>query len=119
MSEMAFIVLGLAAGALSGLIGIGGGVIIVPSLVFLFHFSQHRAEGTTLAMLIPPVGILAILPYYRNGHVDIRVAALICVGFVFGGWAGGHFANALPAATLQRVFGAVLLVISVRMLWGR
>ena len=76
----AFISLGLAAGVLSGLIGIGGGVIIVPALVFLFQFSQHRAEGTTLAMLIPPVGILAILPYYRNGYVDIRVAALICLG---------------------------------------
>ena len=116
---MALVALGLAAGALSGLIGIGGGVIIVPALVFLFHFTQHRAEGTTLAMLIPPVGLLAILPYYRNGHVDIRVAALICLGFVFGGWAGGHFANALPAATLQRVFGAVLLVLALRMLWGR
>jgi len=116
---IAFIFLGLAAGVLSGLIGIGGGVIIVPALVFLFQFSQHRAEGTTLAMLIPPVGMLAILPYYRNGYVDIRVAAFICLGFVFGGWAGGHFANALPAATLQRVFGGVLLAIALKMLWGR
>ena len=116
---LALIVLGLAAGALSGLIGIGGGVIIVPALVFLFNFTQHRAEGTTLAMLIPPVGLLAVMPYYRNGHVDLRVAALICLGFVFGGWAGGHFANTLPAATLQRVFGIVLLVLALRMIWTR
>ena len=116
---LAFITLGLAAGALSGLIGIGGGVIIVPSLVFLFHFTQHRAEGTTLAMLIPPVGILAVMPYFRNGFVDVRVAALICLGFVFGGWAGGHFANTLQPATLQRVFGGVLLVIAARMLFQR
>jgi len=116
---LGFITLGLAAGALSGLIGIGGGVIIVPALVFLFHFSQHRAEGTTLAMLIPPVGILAVMPYFRNGYVDIRTAGLICLGFVFGGWAGGHFANTLQAATLQRVFGAVLMVIAARMLLQR
>ena len=117
MTEIvAFVVLGLLAGALSGLIGIGGGVIIVPALIFLFHFTQHRAEGTTLAMLIPPVGILAVMPYYRNGHVDIRAAALICLGFVFGGWLGGHFANTLPPATLQRVFGGVLMLLALRML---
>lgn len=116
---MAFIALGLAAGALSGLIGIGGGVIIVPALVFLFHFSQHRAEGTTLAILIPPVGLLAVMPYYRNGHVDLRIAALIALGFLFGGWGGGHLANALPAGALQRLFGAVLLFLALRMLWGK
>ena len=116
---LGFVLLGLAAGALSGLIGIGGGVIIVPALVFLFHFTQHRAEGTTLALLIPPVGLLAVMPYYRNGHVDLRVAALIALGFIFGGWAGGQFANALPAATLQRVFGGVLLLLALKMLWGR
>jgi len=116
---VSFIILGVAAGGLSGLIGIGGGVIIVPALIFLFNFTQHRAEGTTLAMLIPPVGLLAVMPYYRNGHVDVRVAALICLGFVFGGWAGGHYANALAPATLQRVFGVVLLIIAVRMIWTR
>jgi uncharacterized membrane protein YfcA len=119
MNETMFVALGLAAGALSGLIGIGGGVIIVPALVFLFHFTQHRAEGTTLAMLIPPVGLLAVMPYYRNGYVDIRVAGLICLGFVFGGWAGGHFANSLSTTTLQRVFGVTLLMIGARMLWAR
>ena len=120
MNEItAFIALGLAAGALSGLIGIGGGVIIVPALVFLFHFSQHRAEGTTLALLIPPVGLFAVMPYYRNGHVDLRIAALIALGFVCGGGAGGHLANLLPAATLQRLFGGVLLLLALKMLWGR
>lgn len=113
------IVLGLVAGTLSGLIGIGGGVIIVPALVFLFHFTQHRAEGTTLALLIPPVGILAVLPYYRQGHVDIRAAGFICVGFLFGGLIGGHTANLLSNVALQRLFGLVLLAISVRMLLGK
>lgn len=116
---IAFIALGAVAGVLSGLIGIGGGVMIVPALVFLFHFSQHRAEGTTLALMIPPIGVLAVMPYYRNGHVDVGAAALICLGFVFGGWAGGHWANSLSTVTLQRVFGVTLLVLGARMLWTK
>lgn len=120
MTEIAsFVLLGLAAGALSGLIGIGGGVFIVPALVFLFNFSQHRAEGTTLALLIPPIGLLAVLPYFQRGMVDVRAAAYICLGFAIGGYFGGQYANHLSGATLQRVFGGVLLVIALRMLWGR
>lgn len=113
------VILGLVAGTFSGLIGIGGGVIIVPALVYLFSFTQHRAEGTTLALLIPPIGILAALPYFRQGNVDVRAAAWICLGFVFGGLAGGYLANGLSNVALQRIFGAVLLLISLRMLWGR
>jgi len=93
--------------------------MIVPALVFLFHFSQHRAEGTTLALMIPPIGILAVMPYYRNGHVDVQAAALICLGFVLGGWIGGHWANSLSTTTLQRVFGVTLLILGARMLWTR
>jgi uncharacterized membrane protein YfcA len=114
-----FIILGLGAGTLSGLIGIGGGVLIVPALVFLFKFTQHRAEGTTLALLIPPIGILAVLPYFKQGNVDVRAAAFICVGFLFGGLLGGHLANGLSNAALQKVFGAALVLIGVKMLWGR
>jgi uncharacterized membrane protein YfcA len=113
------IVLGLGAGTLSGLIGIGGGVVIVPALVFLFKFTQHRAEGTTLALLIPPVGILAVLPYFKQGNVDVRAALYICVGFLFGGLLGGHLANGLSNVALQRVFGFALLIIGLKMLWGR
>jgi uncharacterized membrane protein YfcA len=116
---MWLVVLGLLAGTLSGLIGVGGGVIIVPALVYLFKFTQHRAEGTTLALLIPPIGILAVLPYFRQGNVDVRAAAYICLGFLFGGLIGGHLANGLSNAALQRVFGVALLLISLRMLWGK
>jgi uncharacterized membrane protein YfcA len=119
MHEIAsFIGLGVIAGTLSGLIGVGGGVIIVPALVFLFHFSQHRAEGTTLALLVPPIGILAVIPYFRQGHVDLRAAGLICLGFLFGGLLGGHLANGFSSATLQRIFGVALLLISIKMLVG-
>jgi uncharacterized membrane protein YfcA len=117
--ELWFILLGVLAGSLSGLVGIGGGVIIVPALVFLFGFSQHRAEGTTLALLIPPIGILAVLPYFRQGNVDLRAAGFICAGFVAGGLLGGHLANGLSSAALQRVFGVALLLISIKMLLPR
>ena len=83
-SYLLYIVLGLVAGILSGLIGIGGGVIIVPALVLLFGMSQHNAQGTTLALLIPPIGILAAWTYYKAGFVDVRVAVLVAVGFFAG-----------------------------------
>ncbi|HMC62883.1 MAG TPA: TSUP family transporter [Candidatus Solibacter sp.] len=111
--------LGLVAGVLSGLIGIGGGVVVVPALVFMFGFSQHRAEGTTLALLVPPIGLLAVLPFFRQGYVDIRAAAFICVGFLFGGLIGGHLATALSNIALQRIFGVALLIIGARMLIAR
>jgi len=79
-----YLLLGLAAGILSGFIGIGGGVLIVPALVFIFGFSQQQAQGTTLAMLVPPVGILAAWTYYKHGFVDIRVAALLWPGLSSG-----------------------------------
>jgi uncharacterized protein len=114
---LGFVVLGLAAGVLSGLMGLGGGVIIIPALVYLFGFEQHRASGTTLALMIPPIGILAALEYYKEGFVDVHAAAWICAGFVIGGMLGARFATSLPAVTLQRVFGAFLLLIAVKMIF--
>ena len=73
-----FVLLGLAAGVLSGLLGIGGAIVIIPALVYLFGFPQHRAEGTTLALMVPPIGILAVIPFFKRGCVDVRAAALIC-----------------------------------------
>jgi uncharacterized protein len=113
---LAFVVLGLAAGVLSGLIGIGGGIIIIPALVYFFGFEQHRASGTTLALMVPPIGILAVMEYYRKGFVDVHAAAWICAGFVIGGMIGGRFATAMPAVTLQRAFGIFLLAIAVKMI---
>ena len=116
---LAFIVLGLFAGILSGLIGIGGGVIIVPALVLIFGMSQQLAQGTTLALLIPPIGILAVMTYYRQGYVDFKVAGLIIIGFVLGGLWGAKIATAIPTPVLERIFGAVLLLISLKMLFFR
>jgi uncharacterized membrane protein YfcA len=110
------LVLGLAAGVLSGLVGIGGGVIIVPALVFMLGFSQQKAQGTTIALMIPPIGILAALTYYREGFVDTKVAAFICLGFLVGGLIGARFATGLSEVALERIFGIALLLIALKML---
>lgn len=117
MNIAAFIALGLAAGAVSGLVGIGGGIVVIPALVYFFGFSQHQAQGTTLAMMVPPIGILAAWTYYRAGHVDIKVAGLLCIGFVIGGLIGARAATSLSNPVLEKVFGFVLLVIALRMIF--
>lgn len=116
---ISYIILGLAAGTLSGLIGIGGGIIIIPALVFLFGLSQHTAQGTTLALMVPPVGILAAWTYYKCGFVDLKIAGLICVGFFFGGLIGAKFATAIPTAILEKIFGASLFLVSIKMMFFR
>lgn len=114
-----YVLLGLGAGALSGLIGIGGGVFIVPALVFLFGLSQHQAQGTTLALLVPPIGILAAWTYYKQGFVNLHIAAFICVGFFIGGLLGAKLATSLSNVVLERVFGIALLVIALKMIFAR
>ncbi|MCT0255062.1 MULTISPECIES: sulfite exporter TauE/SafE family protein [unclassified Synechocystis] len=116
---VSFIVLGLLAGFASGLIGIGGGLIIVPVLVFGFGFTQHLAQGTTLALMVPPIGIAAAWTYYQKGDVDIRVAVLICVGFVLGSLFGARVATSISNELLGRIFGGAMLVIALKMIWGR
>ncbi len=114
-----YILLGLVAGVLSGLIGIGGGIIIVPALVFVFGMSQHNAQGTTLALLIPPIGILAAWTYYKAGYVDISVAAMVAVGFFAGSFLGAKISTNISDATLERVFGVALILIGAKMVFAR
>ncbi len=111
-----YLAAGLFAGAVSGLIGIGGGIVIVPFLVYIFGFSQHLAQGTTLAMLVPPIGLLAALTYYKQGYVNLPVAGLLCLGFVLGGYLGAHFAVGISEPALRRVFGSCLLLVSLYMI---
>jgi uncharacterized membrane protein YfcA len=111
-----YMLIGLAAGTVSGLIGIGGGVVVVPALCLL-GMSQHRAQGTTLAMLIPPIGLLAVYTYYKQGYVDLKVAALLCLGFFFGGLLGARVATVLPDLMLRKVFGVAMLLVALRMIF--
>lgn len=119
LNNTLYVLTGLAAGVLSGLIGIGGGIIIIPVLVFLFKFSQLQAQGTTLALMVPPIGILAALTYYRQGYVNLPAAALICLGFVGGGLFGAKIAVGLSNVILQRLFGIFLFLISLKMIFAK
>jgi uncharacterized membrane protein YfcA len=101
--------LGIVAGMISGLIGIGGEVIIVPTLVFLFGLSQHQAQGTTLALMIPPIGLLAAWTYYRQGAIDLKIAAFIALGFFLGGFLGAKLAAGISDAILKKIFGGLCL----------
>ena len=119
MFNLLYILIGLVAGTISGIVGIGGGVIIVPTLILLFGFSQHDAQGTTLALLVPPIGIFAAYTYYKSGYVDITVAAFICLGFVIGGLIGAKIAIDLPKEVLQKVFAGVIIAIGIYMFFKK
>jgi uncharacterized protein len=114
-----YILLGLSAGILSGIVGIGGGVLIVPALVFLFGFSQQQAQGTTLALLVPPIGILAAWTYYQHGFVNIKVAAIIAVGFILGSLVGARYAVGISNTMLERIFGVTIILIGLKMVLGK
>src|SRR5512147_2030694 len=109
-----YLALGLIAGILSGVVGIGGGVIIVPALVFFFDMTQHTAQGTTVAMLVLPVGILASWIYYKQGYVDLPVAGFLASGFFLGSMAGARIAVMLPAAALEKFFGIVIVLVGAK-----
>ncbi|MEO6883086.1 MAG: sulfite exporter TauE/SafE family protein [Bacteroidia bacterium] len=111
--------IGLAAGILSGFVGIGGGIVIVPSLIFLIGLSQYEAQGTSLALMLPPIGILAAYNYYKNGNLNIRYAAIIAVAFVFGGFIGSKTALSLNAHAVREIFASVLLLLSLKYIFSK
>ena len=112
---MLAILIGVVTGAVSGLIGLGGGLLIVPALVYVFRMSQHEAQGTSLATLLLPIGVFGFLEYYRRGQVDIRIAMLLAFGFVIGAYGGGRWAQSISDGTLRRAFSAILVFVAVRM----
>lgn len=111
-----YLIVGVFSGALSGLIGIGGGIVVVPCLIYIFGFSQQMAQGTTLAMLLPPIGLFAALTYYKHGYVNILAAGLICLGFFLGGYLGAKVAVGLSEIILRKIFGVCLLAVAGYML---
>ncbi len=106
---------GLLAGILSGVIGLGGGIVVLPALIYLLGMSQHMAQGTTLAMLLPPVGILAVLNYYKHGYVDFKIAMFICAGFILGAFFGSKIAILMNAKHLKILCGVIFIAIGIKM----
>ena len=117
MQILLYIILGVIAGVASGFLGIGGGIILIPVLGLMFGLSQHQAQGTTLALMIPPIGLLAALKYYHAGNVNLKIAAFICLGFFFGGYVGATFVHHVPDALLRRIFGFIMLFVSLRLIF--
>ena len=109
------ILIGLGTGVISGFAGLGGGIFIVPALVYIFKMTQHQAQGTSLGMLLMPIGILGFLQYYRQGYVDFRMSLLLAAGFFVGAYAGGRFAQMVSDAVLRRLFAGILVVIAIKM----
>lgn len=113
---MLLIAIGFAAGVMSGLVGIGGGIIIVPALVFFLGFSQQEAQGTSLGLLLLPVGILAVMNYYNKGYIDVKVVGIMCLAFVVGGWVGSKVALQISEEAMKKIFAIILLYTAVKML---
>lgn len=116
MNIALYLLVGLLGGIFSGMLGLGGGIIMVPTLAFLFGLSQHQAQGTTLALMVPPIGLLAAWTYYRAGFVDLKIAAFVCLGFFFGGLIGAKLVVGLPDPLLRKIFGVALLMIAIKMI---
>jgi uncharacterized protein len=111
------IVLGIVAGVLSSMVGIGGGIVIVPTLVMAFGLAQHNAQGTTLAMLSFPVALASVYNYHKAGQVSWHFVLWLCLGFVVGSYFGSQYALQIPAKSIKRVFAVVMIVIAIKMLW--
>ena len=111
-----YLLIGLVVGILSGMLGIGGGVLIVPILVFFCHYGQRQAQGTSLGMLLPPIGLLAVYTYHKAGYVDLRISMYMALGFLIGGLFGANLATLMDASNLRRLFGLFMLFVSLKML---
>jgi len=113
------IIIGFIAGIVGGSLGLGGGIIIVPALIFILGFTQHHAQGTSLAVLLFPVGILAVINYTKHGYVNYKFALILMVAFVLGSYFGSVISVHLPAKTLRKIFGVFMLLVSFKMIFGK
>jgi uncharacterized membrane protein YfcA len=111
--------IGLIAGILSGLVGIGGGVVIVPALVYFISVSQQQAQGTSLAVLLLPVGVLAVYNYHKAGYVDIQSTLVIASTFIIGGFIGSKIAISIDQSLIKKIFGVFLLLVAIKMILGK
>lgn len=122
MTATTFIILvliGLFAGVFSGLIGLGGGLIIIPALIYLLHMDQYTAQGTSLAIMLPPIGLMAAYNYYKVGALNLKYALIIAAAFFIGGYFGSKYAVNIPVDILRKIFALTLLIVAFRMLWSK
>lgn len=118
LDVMIFIVIGIAAGILSGLFGIGGGIIIIPALMFFKGFSQLKAQGTSLIAMLPPVGIFAFIEYYKKGNTDLVGGIIICSTMLLSAKFGGQLANILPMNVMKKAFGIFIILVGIKTFSG-
>jgi len=118
-SLILYVLIGATAGVLSGLLGIGGGIILVPALVLVIGLTQHQAQGTTLVLLTAPFGLLAALTYYQSGYADLKIAAFLGIGFFFGAFLGAKVATNIPTDVLEKLFGVALVLLGLKMLLSK
>jgi uncharacterized protein len=119
MQTVGLLAIGVLAGISAGMFGIGGGLIVVPALVFVCRLSQHSAVGTSLGALLLPVGALSAWVYWKNGNLNVGYAVLLAVGLLLGGYIGAKIVQPVSDLTLRRMFGAFLFLVSIRMMWGK
>lgn len=113
------LLIGLLSGLLSGFMGVGGGIIVIPMLVGLLGYSQLQAQGTSLALLLPPIGILAVMNYYKAGQINIKAALIMCISFVIGSFLSSKYAVHLPEHVIKKVFAVFLMVYAVKLFFGK
>ena len=116
---LSLVLIGILAGVLSGLVGVGGGVVMVPLLVLFLGFNQHQAQGTSLAVLVVPVTAVAVYTYHKEGYIDWRYVGIIAAFFVVGGYFGSKIAVSVDQKMLKKIFGIILLFIAGKMLFGK
>ena len=111
------ILIGMSAGLLSGIVGVGGGIIIIPLLMLLIGMDQHQAQGTSLAVMLPPIGILAAINYNKAGFIDWKYAMIIAIAFILGGYFGSRWAVAVDARMLKKIFGVIMLIGGLKLIF--
>lgn len=118
-SFLMLLLIGLIAGILGGLLGLGGGIIMIPAMVLLLGFSQHQAIGTSLAVMLPPIGMFAAYNYYKAGDVNLLYALIIAVAFMAGSWVSSKFALSIPENVLKKIFSILLVLVAVKMFFSK
>ena len=111
--------IGLAAGTMGGMVGLGGGLIIVPAMIYFMGADQKTAQGTSIAIMLPPIGLFAAINYYKAGYINVKYAAIIAITFLLGGYLGSKLAIALPEAVVKKIFAGLMIVTAIKMIFSK